>query len=122
MANKKKLIKFRKPKVTLTSKGLKVTKPSVRIGDKIGVNVSSKGVSGSVRTGKGHVNVSNKGIHGRIGSGLGMNFGKKTSLTQRKARKKGCLPGCTLTLMSLLIALVAFREVENRLLRRERSE
>lgn len=122
MATKKKLIKFRKPKITLTSKGLKVTKPSARIGDKIGVNVSSQGVSGSVRTGKGHVNVSKEGVRGRVGGKLGMNFGKGTSLTQRKARKKGCLPGCVLTLIMLFVSLAALRKLENRLPSREKGK
>lgn len=52
---KKKLIKIRKPKMRLTSKGLKVTRPSARIGGKAGVNISSKGVSASARTRRGTI-------------------------------------------------------------------
>jgi len=52
---KKKLISIRKPKLRITSKGVKVTKPSARIGGKAGVNISSKGVSASVRTKHGTV-------------------------------------------------------------------
>lgn len=43
-------LSIRKPSLRLTKKGLKITKPSVRIGGKAGLNVSSSGVSGSIRT------------------------------------------------------------------------
>ncbi len=47
----RKLITMRKPKLRVTSKGIKVTKPSYRIGGrKSGINISSKGVSYSTRT------------------------------------------------------------------------
>lgn len=46
---KKKLLKVQGPKLRLTSKGLKVDKPRARIGGKAGINLSSKGVSGSYR-------------------------------------------------------------------------
>lgn len=51
-----KLIKIRKPKVRITTKGVRVSKPSARIGGKTGLNISSQGVSGSVRTGMGTYN------------------------------------------------------------------
>jgi len=53
MAAKKrenKLVTIRKPKVRITSKGVKVTRPTAGVGREVGVNVSSKGVSASVRT------------------------------------------------------------------------
>ena len=55
MGRRKKLVKIRKPKLRLTSKGLKLTKPTARIGGKAGLNVSSKGVSASVRTRAGTI-------------------------------------------------------------------
>jgi hypothetical protein len=89
MARKKKLFSIRKPKVKLTKKGLKVTKPTARIGGKTGLNISSKGVSASVRTGKGSVNVSKKGVKGRVGGRTGVNFNKDgASVTSRKPRKR----------------------------------
>lgn len=43
--------RIRGPKIRLTGKGLKVSRPSVRIGGVTsGVNISSKGVSGTVGT------------------------------------------------------------------------
>ena len=47
---KKRLVTIRKPKLRITLKGVKVTRPSARIGRKAGVNISSKGASASVRT------------------------------------------------------------------------
>lgn len=43
-------IKVRNPKVRLTSKGVRVGKPSMRIGRKIGINISCKGISASLRS------------------------------------------------------------------------
>lgn len=51
-----KLFNIRGPKLKLSSKGLKLTKPSARIGRKAGVNISSQGVSSSIRTKAGTVN------------------------------------------------------------------
>lgn len=79
-----KLFSFRKPKIKLTKKGLKVTNPSLRIGGKAGVNVSKSGVSASLRTSAGTVN-SKRGISLR-------GFGRKA--------KSGCLPGCLLPLLA----------------------
>jgi hypothetical protein len=45
-----KLISYRKPRLRVTPKGVRVTKPSARIGGKLGLNVSSRGISGSART------------------------------------------------------------------------
>ncbi len=51
MARKKgRFVKARKPKVSLTSKGVNVSKPSMRVGRKIGINISSKGISASLRS------------------------------------------------------------------------
>lgn len=51
MARKKgRFVKVSKPKVSLTSKGVNVSKPSMRIGRKIGINISSKGISASLRS------------------------------------------------------------------------
>ncbi len=43
-------MKIRKPSLRITKRGLRVQPPSVRIGDKVGVNISKSGVSASVRT------------------------------------------------------------------------
>lgn len=45
-----KLLKIKGPKIRFTSKGIKVSKPTARIGGKAGINFSTKGVSASVRT------------------------------------------------------------------------
>lgn len=50
MARRKRLVSMRKPRMRVTSKGVKISKPSVRIGRKAGINISSKGISASVRT------------------------------------------------------------------------
>lgn len=55
---KKKLITTRSPRIRLTSKGVKLIKPSVRIGGKAGANLSSRGVSASLRTHAGSVSTS----------------------------------------------------------------
>ena len=47
---------IRKPRLRITKKGLKVTKPSVRLGGKSGFNISSRGVSASLRTKAGSFN------------------------------------------------------------------
>lgn len=52
----KKLIHIRKPQLRITSKGVKLSKPSARIGGKTGINVSGQGVSGSIRTKAGSLN------------------------------------------------------------------
>ncbi len=69
-----KLFRFRAPKIKITRKGLKVTKPSARIGGKVGVNVSSKGVSGSAQTKVGTYNTKS-GFTFSLGRLFG--FGKK---------------------------------------------
>lgn len=47
-----KLLKIRKPKLRLTSKGLRISRPSARIGEKVGLNVSSRGVHASIHKGR----------------------------------------------------------------------
>ncbi len=47
-----KLIKFRKPRLRLTSKGLSITRPGARVGGAVGVNISSKGVRPSIHRSK----------------------------------------------------------------------
>lgn len=56
MPRKSSLFSFRKPKFRITSKGLKITPPSARIGGKTGINISKSGVSGSMRTKHGTFN------------------------------------------------------------------
>jgi hypothetical protein len=80
---KKKLVTIRKPKFRVTSKGVKVTRPTARIGRKAGVNISSKGVSASVRT-----------KHG-------------TASTRKGCSLKGC-PLSVLGLFGAVCALYAF--------------
>lgn len=76
-----KLIKFRKPRIRITSKGIKIAKPSARIGGAIGLNVSSKGVSGSVKTKAGTYNTKR---------GLSLH-----------------LPGCLLPILAIGVLIVA---------------
>lgn len=45
-----KLFRIRTPKLRITPKGIRITKPTARIGGKVGVNLSSSGVSGSANT------------------------------------------------------------------------
>jgi hypothetical protein len=76
---KKKLVTIRRPKIRVTSKGVKVTRPTARIGRKAGVNISTKGVSASVRT-----------KHGTVST------------------RKGCpLKGCPLSVLGLFGAVCA---------------
>lgn len=57
MAKRKtKLVSIRKPRLKVSSKGLKVQAPSARVGGKAGLNLSKSGVSGSVRTKAGTYN------------------------------------------------------------------
>ena len=64
MTRRRKLFSYRKPKLKVTKKGLKVTKPSARIGGKTGVNFSSKGVSLSTRTKLGTASSTRVGVRG----------------------------------------------------------
>lgn len=82
-----KLIKFRKPRIRITSKGIKITKPSARIGGAVGLNVSSKGVSGSVKTKAGTYNTKR---------GLSLH-----------------LPGCLLTIILMGVLIVAAYRLNN---------
>jgi len=57
MARHRKLISVRKPRLRFTPDGIKMTKPSYRIGGRSGgVNISSRGVSYSTRTPLGTYN------------------------------------------------------------------
>jgi len=47
-----KLLKIRKPKLRLTAKGPRLTRPSARIGGNVGLNVSSRGVHASIQKGR----------------------------------------------------------------------
>ena len=58
MGKKNKLLHFRLPKLRFSTRGVKLQRPTMRVGGKAGMNVSSQGVSGSVRA-KG-VSVSTK--------------------------------------------------------------
>lgn len=53
---KKRWFQFRRPELRVGTSGVRVAKPSVRIGDKVGVNISSRGISGSIRTKFGSFN------------------------------------------------------------------
>jgi len=81
MPKKKGLFKAYKPKVKLTSKGVKVQKPRAKIG---GMNISSKGVSHSVKTPIGTYNT-RKGL---------------------TLSKKGC-PFTALVLLTPLVLIIA---------------
>lgn len=84
MARRKKLVpvSVRKPKLRVTSKGVKLSKPSARIGGKSGINISSKGISASTRT--------------PIGT-----FNSRTGFHLKRSRKKGC----GLVVLALIITL-----------------
>lgn len=53
---KKRWFHFRRPELRIGTQGVRIAKPSVRIGDKVGVNISSRGISGSIRTKFGSFN------------------------------------------------------------------
>lgn len=55
----RKLINIRKPRLRISKKGIGITPPSARIGGKVGINISKRGVSGSVRTKYGTANTRN---------------------------------------------------------------
>ena len=84
-----KLIKVRKPKISITKKGLKVSGPSARIGGKAGLNVSKTGVSASVRT------------------PIGTASSGKLGLSKKANKKnKSCFGVLTLTLLLLVLIFV----------------
>lgn len=88
MARSKKLVHIRQPKVRITSKGVRTSKPSARIGGKTGLNISSHGVSASTRTPIGTFNSK----HGFILGG-------------RQRRNAGCALG--LLVLAVLVAALA---------------
>jgi ribosomal protein S6E (S10) len=68
-----------------------VTPPSARIGGKTGLNISKRGVSGSVRTKYGTFN-SRRGFSPRLPG-------------RRRTKAKGgcCLPGCGILVMAIMV-------------------
>jgi hypothetical protein len=50
MLRRKRAFKITGPKIKVTNKGLNVTKPQARIDIKVRLDLSSKGISGSVKT------------------------------------------------------------------------
>jgi hypothetical protein len=85
----KKLISVRKPKLRITPSGVRVTKPSARIGGKVGLNVSSRGVSASARTKMGTIST-----------------GKVPVKSSKKRKTKSCLgTSCLMLLMIILVGL-----------------
>jgi hypothetical protein len=53
---KSKLFSIRKPRLRISSKGVRVAPPGLRIGSRAGVNILRKGVSGFVRGKRGSFN------------------------------------------------------------------
>ncbi len=53
---KRKLFSIRKPRLTISGRGVRISPPSLRIGGKTGINVSRSGVSVSSRTKHGTFN------------------------------------------------------------------
>ncbi len=51
-----KWFRVRAPRLRIGKKGVRLIPPSVRIGDEVGVNISKRGVSGSVQTEAGSYN------------------------------------------------------------------
>lgn len=70
-----KLVHIRKPRLRVSPSGVRLTKPTARIGRKAGLNISSRGVSASVRTKAG--TFSTRG-------------GFTSRSSRRRARRKGC--------------------------------
>ncbi len=83
MGRRKKLIKVRKPKLRITPKGVKVTRPSARIGGKTGINLSSSGMSASMRTKFGTINT-----------------GRASWKNKSQKRTSSCL-GCSITALAV---------------------
>lgn len=84
-----KLIHIRKPRIRISRKGVKIVKPSARIGGKTGVNVSRRGVSASAR-------IPGATVSTRTGVTLGgRGFGGR-----RRKRK-----GCPLLMLTLALPL-----------------
>lgn len=53
---RRKLFSIRKPRLTVSSRGVRVQAPAMRIGGRSGINISKKGVSYSVRSRAGTYN------------------------------------------------------------------
>jgi hypothetical protein len=80
-----KLIRFRKPSLRVSSKGLKLSGGTVRVGDKAGINISRSGISGSVQTGRGSLKA------------------EIAHTSKKKSKpKKGCLPTAAVFLVVVL--------------------
>lgn len=84
-----KLISVRKPRLRIGPTGVRVTRPSARIGGKAGLNISKRGVSASVRTPVGTISTR------KVGGG-----------GSRRTKKAGAA-GCVLPALLLLTVLVA---------------
>lgn len=86
---KRKLFRIIRPRVYMSTKGVRWQAPMARIGDKVGLNIGKRGVSASVRTRYGTFN-SRRGLFLRMPK-------------LRRAGKGGCcvLPGCGLLLLPL---------------------
>lgn len=85
-----KLISVRKPRLRIGPTGVRVTRPSARIGGKAGLNISKRGVSASVRTPVG--TISTRKVGGSRGT--------------RKAGAAGCVLPALLLLTALVAAIV----------------
>ena len=88
----KKLISVRKPKLRLTPSGIRITKPSARIGRKVGLNVSSRGVSASARTKVGTVST-----------------GKVGGTRSKRKKSRSCLGTSLLLILFLSLGILAYR-------------
>ena len=97
MSRRRKLVRVRKPRLRITSKGIKMSKPSVRVGGKTGVNIGKRGVSVSTR-GKGW----------SLNSRRGLSVGG----TRRagKAGRAGC--GCLLPVLLCMGAVLVVACIE----------
>jgi hypothetical protein len=56
MPHKRKLFAVSKPRLRISSRGVRLIRSRVRIGGRVGINLSSRGVSGSIRTPMGTYN------------------------------------------------------------------
>mgnify|MGYP001025851772 CR=1 FL=1 len=50
MPRRRKLVSIRKPRLRVGPAGPRITAPSARVGGKVGLNISKRGVSASART------------------------------------------------------------------------
>lgn len=98
---KKKLLRITRPKLRVTGKGVKLQAPRARVGGKVGLNISKRGVNASAHTGVGSFNTTH---------GVNLRVPKMKSSKAARRKSGGCLPGCgVLAVAAVLTVLVVQR-------------